>query len=1258
MSPACKPQAEGLLTHSISPKKNTDGDDDSNNGPTNVPKKGVAKKAGKKNARPRKLSPTQIKSLEQMVDSRINSEASTSTTFSTVVKDPNDVTTGTVGPEMDVDVPTETIGHEMDVDIPVSAPDAVVEDPDVETPMSAPEVVVSAGTVDPELDAETRSCAPDGASTEATDLDMPDVETPASNSFVPNTSISSQEHATVQSSGEASTSTTSSSHHPNIPFTLIHVWEDQYTRENTSNLTDTQPRGPPDNMVAIPTHLFQEFLSLLTLHGRVSIVPNVPSTAVAEEPSSNASNTPRRARSRSAVRSVLRFAPGTPLSPILEESPNAASKSPTLDRLIKEADARRNSTSRAQVDASETDVVVEPTLPGSGSTPSVVMDSMTASASGTVLREQKSPKTVLQILEGVVAESHSKTKVDSKCKKLIHESTGQRTMDKPATPCRESDTPRKVSFGVRSDGSSFGTPYRLPIGLSAREQRMLLHSEITQTYDDDGNLILPTREESGPGLHIMPTREESGPGLHIITDLGKDDELYDSGDEGLGLLAHRNKHTRPNHYQLTENTETPQPSTENAAASEPNTEATNQNQEIAAGQTQIPQAPPQVANGQLILTTPTPTTPRRGYFGSFLNSARSVSKFIPGFGASSPAQPTGALPVIDITANANTSGSRQLALPAPENANTAVSRQLALPVPQNTTPSSTRQTSRTTQTEPRRRAPATAGSSHGARTVTAPRTFRTSKDMEESRRTNVAREARRRKQQEDAEREEEIEMAKKAAEDLRKEEKKAAVPGKKRKRPRAPSPDVIPNPPGCSYGMHPDYFGSSSSEEDDEDDDEDIETPTRKGKQQATRSDEEPRSKRAKVTEEHDETEAAADHGEQTPRGRTSYRVYPEPFSHVVIGDPRRARPYTGTVCPLPSSNPSLYHGGNVFEQADTAKEQADAAKKAARSTSRSPSRSPSINTFTVPDWTDSEDEDEEESVKGQDREAASETPKPAKTTDVDVTTPKSANSMVLDTPTPKSVATMDMSTATPQQAEDPNAANIAYWDKLFNSPTGMTNGLDPVVSSSAETPSRPSSSIDGTLPANTGAKDTGALARARSQALKYTPKQPSGLRAQSRLSTSTTASDVGENADEVIGVSETPAASQSSSQPAEGQEGDGNAIVAQESAMGEGGKEGEQQGGAGMTVGGGQQQLSGWVTEGMDEEVRAAIAAIAEDDLVQFAMPPMRSYAEQGLMDPEVEAYLRANWTEADTARAERSFEANFEAWAAEQRFMTSAAP
>ncbi|RAH85355.1 hypothetical protein BO86DRAFT_304693 [Aspergillus japonicus CBS 114.51] len=46
-------------------------------------------------------------------------------------------------------------------------------------------------------------------------------------------------------------------------------------------------------------------------------------------------------------------------------------------------------------------------------------------------------------------------------------------------------------------------------------------------------------------------------------------------------------------------------------------------------------------------------------------------------------------------------------------------------------------------------------------------------------------------------------------------ESSTSTPSQK-KRKRAPSPDVIPNPPGCSYGMYEDYFVISDDDEEDE----------------------------------------------------------------------------------------------------------------------------------------------------------------------------------------------------------------------------------------------------------------------------------------------------------------------------------------------------------------------------------------------------------------------------------------------------------
>ncbi|KAI9737370.1 MAG: hypothetical protein M1834_009524 [Cirrosporium novae-zelandiae] len=127
------------------------------------------------------------------------------------------------------------------------------------------------------------------------------------------------------------------------------------------------------------------------------------------------------------------------------------------------------------------------------------------------------------------------------------------------------------------------------------------------------------------------------------------------------------------------------------------------------------------------------------------------------------------------------------------------------------------------------------------------------------------------------------------------------------KRKRITSPEVIPNPPGCSYGMWEDYFDESSD---------DGETPSKAngndtvptnhasavGTPKSARKNDDPESirpsKKARV-------EDCVDENETSPRNR--------------IGDPKRAAPYTGTMFADPS-NRSLKrdNGKNLFDQAAT----------------------------------------------------------------------------------------------------------------------------------------------------------------------------------------------------------------------------------------------------------------------------------------------------------------------------------------------------
>lgn len=333
---------------------------------------------------------------------------------------------------------------------------------------------------------------------------------------------------------------------------------------------------------------------------------------------------------------------------------------------------------------------------------------------------------------------------------------------------------------------------------------------------------------------------------------------------------------------------------------------------------------------------------------------------------------------------------------------------------------------------------------------------------------------------------------------MREEEKRrkaegADATGTKRKR---YSPDIIPNPKGCSYGMDLDYFGDSSSD----DDAAEKETPTKP-------------SKRARIS----------------PRE-------PSTPTRKPIGDPTRATPYTGVLFAEPRPN--------LFDNVNTSPAVVYAP-------------TPSI-TFEVPYDSDSLEDEESDS-----------------------------NDNVFGNPV-QSQAGAPTQTATSTTA-DPGPP-----------------------------PPRPNPSHAALPSTGTTSSDTDALARARSQALRYTPRLPSGLRASSRLSTSTVASDAGteqllEDVSEFIGADHNDMAS--------------NIVL----------------------------QLG--TNEQMDSEVAAALASIPESDLIQFDFPKPQTYADAGIFNPEVQAYLDSTWTLEDEEQAGRIFESSFAAWSA-QRPMTPSSP
>ena len=311
----------------------------------------------------------------------------------------------------------------------------------------------------------------------------------------------------------------------------------------------------------------------------------------------------------------------------------------------------------------------------------------------------------------------------------------------------------------------------------------------------------------------------------------------------------------------------------------------------------------------------------------------------------------------------------------------------------------------------------------------------------------------------------------KEREEKRRQAEKAATPGGKRK--RLPSPDTIPNPKGCSYGMDLNYFYVSSSDEEEE------LTPTKK-----------PPYKKSRISE----TE-----------------ITPGP----VLGDPHRARPYTGV---LFAKSTREYQGGNIFGEAESSANSTDAGlaatspasinsarAAAARAASMGPVRegvqvtqaelsargyldnaprfqmpgppsaaiSPS-RTFTVPDASDSDESD------GEDNES-------------DVTTNPTTETEIRTNAPPTGVAQGSSS------GEHLPSGSIV-------SPSNKSRGAWTQPPPPAPSPSH------ATLPSGSSEEDQlhGAIAKARANAMKHAPTKSSSLRQSSRLSSPRVAADNG----------------------------------------------------------------------------------------------------------------------------------------------------
>ena len=269
------------------------------------------------------------------------------------------------------------------------------------------------------------------------------------------------------------------------------------------------------------------------------------------------------------------------------------------------------------------------------------------------------------------------------------------------------------------------------------------------------------------------------------------------------------------------------------------------------------------------------------------------------------------------------------------------------------------------------------------------------------------------------------------------------------KRKRAPSPDVIPNPPGCSYGFDPKYFVVSDSESDE------SEPPS------------------------------------PTPgRPSKSRRIHRPPPPDPLVGSKENAQPYTGAIF---SSNTPTYHGGNAFRefvtQQKTSAEKAAALKRSAAATPKNKELrladgTPITNLsghFAVPDDSDSETDESElsSSPSARKTEASSR----------DASTPKHPTSATFA----ESSRLVTPATALGKPTEQPAASS---------SPTTSNTPLKSKAQTWTQAPPPPPNPSHASLPPS-ASTDSDSLKAARAKALQHAPRKPSGLRESSRITSS-----------------------------------------------------------------------------------------------------------------------------------------------------------
>jgi len=325
---------------------------------------------------------------------------------------------------------------------------------------------------------------------------------------------------------------------------------------------------------------------------------------------------------------------------------------------------------------------------------------------------------------------------------------------------------------------------------------------------------------------------------------------------------------------------------------------------------------------------------------------------------------------------------------------------------------------------------------------------------------------------------EESEAALKALNDWRDEKK--ANPGLKRQRP--PSPKVIPNPKGCSFGFDPRYFEQSSSEEESSP----PSSPTRHRPRKS------PRTEGVSSATDAVEASKAQAGGDQAVATHTSDAQAGPAQAH-------KAQAYTGAFF---GDGTPTHQGGNVFGElaaSNAATEKASAFKQALAATPKAPKtpKSPPKTSdgriitnlsghFAFPD---DDTEDEASELSGNPSPSANKT----NGTDVAPLT-KSPIPGLPTLATSQQPSQLPVTTATPSEqpsvaSSTPASAAAAATEK-------------PKAPAWSQPPPAPPSPSHATLPSFPTA-DSDSLNAARAKALKHAPKKPSSLRESTRLASS-----------------------------------------------------------------------------------------------------------------------------------------------------------